>query len=147
MSRFWEEKALDDMTSEEWESLCDGCARCCMIKLQNEDDESEVHYTAVVCDLLDLDHCRCTRYPERHALVPDCVVLTPARAGEFRWLPQTCAYRLVAEGKPLAPWHPLVSGRTETVHEAGISVLGKVVPERAVHEEDLEEMIVTWVEQ
>ncbi len=118
-----------------------------MIKLQNEDDDSEVHYTAVVCNLLELDQCRCTRYPERHALVPDCVVLTPARAGEFRWLPQTCAYRLVAEGKPLAPWHPLVSGSAETVHEAGISVLGKVVSERAVHEEDLEDMIVTWVEQ
>jgi hypothetical protein len=117
-----------------------------MIKLEDEDTH-EVHYTAVVCDLLDLDACRCSRYPQRHELVPDCVVLTPARAREFSWLPVSCAYRTLAEGRELAWWHPLISGRTETVHEAGISVQAKVVPAAMVHEEDQQEMIVTWVEQ
>ena len=146
MTEFWKTKTLEEMSDAEWESLCDGCARCCMIKLEDE-DSGEVHYTAIVCDLLELEQCRCTRYPERHALVPDCVVLTPDRALDFAWLPTTCAYRRIAEGKDLAAWHPLVSGRAETVHEAGISVRGKVVPESAVHEDAAEEMIVTWVEQ
>ncbi len=146
MTDFWKEKSLQEMTDGEWESLCDGCARCCMIKLEDE-ETSEVHYTAVVCDLLDLDECRCTRYPQRHELVPDCVVLTPARALDFSWLPLTCAYRTLAEGRDLAWWHPLVSGQPETVHEAGISVRDKVVPAAAVHEEQQQDMIVTWVEQ
>lgn len=137
---------MHEMSTVQWESLCDGCARCCMIKLQDEDTH-EVHYTAVVCDLLDLDACRCSRYPQRHELVPDCVVLTPERAGEFSWLPVSCAYRTLAEGRELAWWHPLISGRAETVHEAGISVRAKVVPAAMVHEEDQQEMIVTWVEQ
>ncbi len=146
MTEFWKTKTLDEMSEAEWESLCDGCARCCMIKLEDE-DSGEVHYTAMVCDLLELERCRCTRYPERHALVPDCVVLTPDRALDFAWLPTTCAYRRVAEGKDLAAWHPLVSGSADSVHEAGISVRGKVVPESAVHADAGEDMIVTWVEQ
>ena len=146
MTEFWREKSLEHMTAAEWESLCDGCARCCMIKLQDE-DTSEVHYTAMVCDLLDTDACRCTRYAERHRLVPDCVVLTPQRAGEFHWLPTTCAYRTLAEGRDLSWWHPLVSGSPDSVHEAGISVRGKVVPEAAVHSEEQEAMIITWIEQ
>lgn len=146
MTKFWQQKELAQMSDAEWESLCDGCARCCMIKLEDEDTR-EVHYTAVVCDLLALDVCRCTRYPERHELVPDCVVLTPERAADFAWLPTTCAYRTLAEGRELAWWHPLVSGRQDTVHEAGISVQDKVVPEAMVHEDDQQDMIVTWVEQ
>ena len=146
MSRFWEDISMQEMSTVQWESLCDGCARCCMIKLQDEATH-EVHYTAVVCDLLDLDACRCSRYPQRHELVPDCVVLTPERAGEFSWLPVSCAYRTLAEGRELAWWHPLISGRSETVHEAGISVRAKVIPAAMVHEEDQQEMIVTWVEQ
>jgi uncharacterized protein len=134
------------MSEREWELLCDGCARCCMIKLEDE-DTGQVHYTAVVCDLLDLDVCRCKRYPQRHELVPDCVVLTPDRAAEFAWLPTTCAYRMLAEGRDLQWWHPLVSGNPDSVHEAGISVRDKVVPESSVHEDDQMEMIVTWVEQ
>jgi uncharacterized protein len=143
---FWRNRSLADMTEQQWESLCDGCARCCMIKLQDEDTD-EVFYTALVCDLLDEDTCRCTRYPQRHQLVPDCVVLTPERASEFHWLPKSCAYRTLAEGRELAWWHPLVSGRAETVVEAGISVHGRVVPEAAVHQDEHEDMIVTWVER
>ena len=146
MAEFWQEKPLEQMTDAEWESLCDGCARCCMIKLQDE-DSGDVHYTALVCDLLDLDSCRCTRYSERHVLVPDCVVLTPARTSEFHWLPVSCAYRTLAEGRELAWWHPLVSGSDATVHEAGISVRGKVMPAGAVHADEQEDMIINWVEQ
>jgi uncharacterized cysteine cluster protein YcgN (CxxCxxCC family) len=146
MAEFWREKTLQQMSQAEWEALCDGCARCCMIKLQ-DDDTDEVHYTALVCDLLDIEACRCTRYPERHALVPDCVVLTPQRAKDFHWLPRSCAYRSLAEGRDLAWWHPLVSGSADTVHEAGISVRGKVMPEAAVHADEQESMIINWVEQ
>ncbi len=144
--KFWQSKSLQQMNDEEWESLCDGCARCCMIKLEDESTR-QVHYTAMVCELLEQQSCRCTRYPQRHQLVPDCVVLTPRRTEDFHWLPRTCAYRTLAEGRPLAWWHPLVSGRAETVHEAGISVAGKVVSAADVHEEDHEDMIITWVEQ
>ena len=146
MAEFWQEKTLQRMSQAEWEALCDGCARCCMIKLQ-DDETDEVHYTALVCDLLDVEGCRCTRYPERHTLVPDCVVLTPKRAKDFQWLPRSCAYRTLAEGRELAWWHPLVSGSTDTVHQAGISVQGKVMPETAVHVDEQEAMIVNWVEQ
>jgi len=146
MTNFWQDLSLHEMSDAQWESLCDGCARCCMIKLEDEDD-GEVYYTAVVCDLLEQDQCRCSRYPQRHELVPDCVVLTPNAATEFAWLPTTCAYRTLAEGRPLAWWHPLVSGSAETVHEAGISVRGKVVAESSVHAHEHEDMIVTWVEQ
>ena len=146
MTDFWREKTLAEMTDAQWESLCDGCARCCMIKLQDEDTD-EVHYTALVCDLLDINGCRCTRYPQRHELVADCVVLTPDRAAQFHWLPTTCAYRVLAEGGELAWWHPLVSGDPESVHLAGISVRDKVVPQGTVHEDEHQEMVITWVEQ
>ena len=155
---FWETKRLEEMTDAEWESLCDGCARCCMIKLQEDlsedgvSDASEgctepVYYTAAVCDLLDLQTGQCTRYPQRHELVPDCVVLDAQGAKSFSWLPKSCAYRTLAEGRPLPAWHPLVSGEAESVIAADISVLGKVVPVGTVHEEDLEDMIIHWVEQ
>lgn len=145
-AHFWRNTPLDKMSDRQWESLCDGCARCCMIKLEDE-DTAEVHYTALVCDLLDEDSCRCTRYPQRHELVPDCVVLTPQRAADFHWLPVTCAYRTLAEGRPLQWWHPLVSGNQASVVEAGISVKDRVVHESTVHEEEQQDMIVTWVEQ
>lgn len=146
MSAFWLEKELHEMSDAEWESLCDGCARCCMIKLQDEDTD-EVFYTAAVCDLLDLGACRCTRYPQRHELVADCVVLDAQTAQSFDWLPTTCAYRRVANRQPLPDWHPLLSGRADSVHEADVSVLGKVVHESTVHEQDLQSMIVRWIEQ
>ena len=141
---FWESIPLSQMSDEQWESLCDGCARCCLHKLQDEYSET-VHYTAVACRLLDGDDCRCTRYPERQQLVADCVVLRPADAASFYWLPDTCAYRLLAEGRALPDWHPLVSGNPHSVHAAGVSVRGRVIPAQHVHEDDLEEFVITWV--
>ena len=144
-TKFWEQKSLAELDEEEWEALCDGCGRCCMIKLQDEETDA-VHYTALVCDLLDQNDIRCTRYPERHALVPDCVILDAQRAAEFTWLPTSCAYRRLAEGRALDWWHPLVSGRQESVIEAGVSVHGRVVSEKMVHPDDQEDMVITWVE-
>jgi uncharacterized cysteine cluster protein YcgN (CxxCxxCC family) len=143
---FWETKALREMTVQEWESLCDGCARCCLHKLEDEDTE-EVFYTNVACRYLDQDVCRCTEYQDRNRLVPNCVWLTPDDVDTFHWLPTTCAYRLVAEGKDLPNWHPLVSGRLESVREAGISVSGRCQSEVFVHEDEFEDRIIHWVEQ
>lgn len=144
--KFWETKTLRQMSSEEWESLCDGCARCCLHKLEDEESE-EVFYTDVACQYLEQDACRCTEYQDRNRLVPNCVWLTPDDVDTFHWLPTTCAYRLIAEGQPLPSWHPLVSGRAESVHEAGISVAGRCVSEAFVHDEDFEDRIIHWVEQ
>ncbi len=142
---FWQEKSLDDMSRQEWESLCDGCARCCLHKLEDI-DTGEVAYTRVVCRYLDEDNCRCTEYEHRNELVPNCVWLTPDTARGYHWLPSTCAYRLLAEGKDLEWWHPLVSGRWETVAEAGIAVKGRVVNENFVHPDGYEEHIIHWVD-
>ena len=142
---FWTTKTLAEMTGAEWESLCDGCARCCLIKLQDTDSDA-IAYTRVVCRLLDTKACRCTHYPQRHELVDDCVRLTPEGAANFSWLPVSCAYRTIAEGRPLAAWHPLVSGRRDSVHTAGISVRGRVISEDNVHPDGLEEHIIQWVE-
>ncbi len=145
MDRFWEKKSLEELTQSEWESLCDGCARCCMIKLEDEESGS-IDYTAVVCHLLDERSCRCTRYSERHSLVPNCVHLAPEKVSAFQWLPKSCAYRRLAEGKPLEAWHPLISEDVESVHRAQISVRDKVVSEAGIHSEQYEEMIVRWIE-
>jgi hypothetical protein len=133
---FWKTKTLPEMTREEWESLCDGCGRCCLNKLEDE-DTGRFLYTRAACKLLDLDSCRCTDYANRHARVPDCVALTPENVGSLGWLPATCAYRLLEEGKNLQWWHPLVSGRTETVTEAGIAVTGEAYSEEGITVEEL----------
>jgi hypothetical protein len=122
---FWRVKSLETMTQQEWESLCDGCARCCLVKLEDE-DSGEIHFTDLGCKLLDGKTCRCLDYRRRQRRVPDCVRLTPATVRSLSWLPVTCAYRVLAEGGDLAWWHPLVSGSPETVHEAGVSVRGRV---------------------
>ncbi len=141
---WWDELPLEALNETQWEALCDGCARCCMIKLEDE-DSGEIVYTTVVCRYLDMDCARCTVYPERHVRVPDCVPFGAADAADFHWLPDSCAYRKRAAGKPLDWWHPLNSGRPESVQEAGISVIGHVVSEDQVHEDDLELHAVRWV--
>ena len=143
--RFWERFSLAELDAEEWEALCDGCARCCMVKLQDETSD-EIVYTAVVCHLLDLSTCRCTAYGDRHRLVPDCIDFTAGIVEQLSWLPRSCAYRRIAEGRPLADWHWLVCGDRNAVHEAGVSVRGRVVSEAGVPEEALEDMVVHWVE-
>jgi len=129
---FWRTKPLAAMTPDEWESLCDGCGRCCLVKIEDE-DSGHVHYTDVRCRLLDGTTCRCTDYPNRSEQVPDCVRLTPEAVGALEWLPPTCGYRLVAEGRDLPWWHPLVSGDRRTVVEAGVSVAGRTY----AHEDEL----------
>jgi len=141
---FWKTKRLEDMTTEEWESLCDGCGRCCLHKLRYEDTNALAH-TNVACRLLDLHSARCTDYARRHRKVPDCVSLTPATVREIDWLPPTCGYRRLAEGKDLAWWHPLVSGDPNTVHEAGISVRGRAISERKAG--PLEHHLAEWPAQ
>ena len=139
---FWKRKKLAEMTAGEWESLCDGCGKCCLNKLMDE-ETGEIQPTRLACRLLDIGACRCTRYEERQRLVPDCVMLTPANLRELSWMPSTCAYRLLDEGKELAWWHPLVSGDPETVHRAGVSVRGRVVSERGARK-PLEHYVVDW---
>jgi uncharacterized cysteine cluster protein YcgN (CxxCxxCC family) len=141
---FWRRKTLREMTDAEWESLCDGCGRCCLVKLEEEETE-KIYFTDVGCQLLDCDTCRCSDYPNRQARVSDCVRLTPDVVEEIGWLPPTCAYRLLAEGKDLPWWHPLVSGDPATVHAAGISIRGRVVDrEDDVDPDALDDRIVAW---
>lgn len=140
---FWREKSLDEMTDAEWESLCDGCARCCLNKLEDE-DSGAIAWTDIGCVLLDGETCRCSDYANRSATVPDCIRLTPHEIRTLTWLPPTCAYRLVEEGRDLYWWHPLVSGDPETVHQAGISVRGRTVREQDWPLERWEERIVLW---
>ncbi|MDO6681560.1 MULTISPECIES: YcgN family cysteine cluster protein [unclassified Oceanobacter] len=138
---FWQHKRLDEMSKPEWESLCDGCARCCLHKLEDE-DSGDVYYTDIHCRYMDTSDCRCSVYQQRQEKVPTCVWLTPEQASQFFWLPETCAYRLLAEGKPLFDWHPLISGDPASVHTAGISLAGKGVSDDQVPEEDWEDHII-----
>jgi uncharacterized cysteine cluster protein YcgN (CxxCxxCC family) len=140
MPPFWKTKKLHELTEAEWESLCDGCAKCCVHKLEDE-DTGEVHYTCVACRMLDVNTCRCTDYPNRHELVPDCAVLSASQPEHFRWMPETCAYRLMHEGKPLPDWHPLITGDPTSVHAHGASARKKLIPE-FLADDDLEEYIV-----
>lgn len=143
-SQFWKIKRLDEMSPEEWELLCDGCAQCCRIKFQNE-DTGEVSVTPVACGLLDIPTCQCTNYENRLGLVESCVKITPSNVLELSWLPSTCAYRLIAEGSDLYDWHPLVAGNRQEMDRLRISAKSHVVSERDVHPEDLEFRAVKWV--
>lgn len=143
---FWERLALAQMSTEQWESLCDGCGRCCARKLEDSDTGS-VKYTRAACRLLDIEACRCTDYPNRSRRVADCVVLNPQTTRAYDWLPRSCAYRRLAEGRGLSWWHPLVSGDPQTVHEAGISVRGQLISEEHVHEDDLPGILVEWLDE
>lgn len=138
---FWKTKSLQEMSASEWESLCDGCGKCCLQKLQDE-DSGEVYYTRVVCRYM-TDDCRCSQYSERQRLVPNCVWLTPDDVDQFFWLPQTCAYRRVAEGRDLPEWHPLVSGDANLIHTRNASVKHwDLVRDDRVNEEEWEEFII-----
>lgn len=138
---FWQEKHLTELSDEEWESLCDGCGKCCLNKLEDI-DSGELWFTNVVCRFFDEEHCRCLDYPRRNIIVPECVVLDRHDL-DTHMMPETCAYRLLSEGRPLPEWHPLVSGDPESVFLAGHSIRGRVVSE--VEADDLEMHLIEWV--
>ena len=142
--RFWETKSLSELDDDEWEALCDGCAQCCRLRFRDSETDALATKT-LVCGLLDLPTRRCTSYPQRHELVPDCVVLTPEKAATFDWLPETCAYRRLAHGQQLEPWHPLLSGTFDSVEQAGVSVADQVISAKDVHPDDIEHHILKWV--
>ncbi len=140
--RFWERKPLSKMSQREWEALCDGCGKCCLNKLEDE-DTGEVALTRIACRLLDDDTCRCAHYENRHQFVPDCIVLRPDNLDTHAyWMPDTCAYRLLWQGNPLPDWHPLITGSAQSVHDAGISVRGITLSEFDIPKEDWEEHII-----
>ena len=140
--RFWEKKPIAKLSRKEWEAVCGGCGKCCLNKLEDE-ESGEVALTRVACRLLDDATCRCAHYDTRHQFVPDCIVLKPSNIEEhLYWIPQTCAYRLVYERKPLFDWHPLISGTAETVHAAGVSMRSQTVSEFDVADEDWEDHII-----
>jgi hypothetical protein len=141
---FWQRKRLAEMTPAEWESLCDGCGKCCLVKLEDE-DTAEVYYTELACSQMVTATCQCQSYSNRQQVVPECTVLTPDNIDQFHWLPFTCAYRTLAEGRPLPSWHPLRSGDPATVHEAGVSVAHRVTPADQVPQQDWQEHIIHWV--
>ena len=128
---FWKLKKLSEMSQDEWESLCDGCGKCCLVKLQDEETD-DIYYTSLSCQLLNIKSCKCSDYKNRHKTIPDCLQFTHDIVKEITWLPETCAYRLLEEGKDLFWWHPLVSGDPNSVHEAGISVRDWAINEKQV---------------
>lgn len=140
--RFWEKYPMNRLTQAEWEALCDGCGKCCLNKLEDE-ETGEVALTRVACRLLDDSTCLCGQYKTRHQFVPECIVLTPANMDKNAyWMPETCAYKLLWQGKRLYNWHPLISGDPQSVHDAGVSVQGITIPEFEVPEEDWEDYII-----
>ena len=140
---FWRVKTLEEMSDAEWESLCDGCGRCCLNKLEDW-DTGAIEWTDVACHLLDGNTCRCSDYENRQARVPDCIGLNPASVRTLTWLPPSCAYRLVAEGRDLYWWHPLLSGDPDSVHQAGISVRDRTISETEIPVDGLEDRVVAW---
>jgi uncharacterized cysteine cluster protein YcgN (CxxCxxCC family) len=144
---FWEIKSLNEMTPEEWEALCDGCAKCCLFKIEDE-DTGEVFYTNIACRMLDFDTCRCKIYEHRFKVIKDCLSLTYEKLLEIDWLPKSCAYRRLAEGRGLAWWHPLISGTRDTLRQAGISVCCQnLVRELQADLSKIEEYVIDWIEQ
>ncbi len=146
ISRFWEVKSLQQMSVEEWESLCDGCGRCCLNKLEDW-DTGEIHFTNIACSLFDGTSCCCKDYENRFETVPDCVKLEPQDIANYHWLPPTCAYRRLEEGKDLPDWHPLITGDANSVHRAGISVQGRTIPEDGIGVDQYEDHLVDWVDK
>lgn len=140
---FWKMKTLSQLTKPEWESLCDGCGKCCLIQLEDEDSGLRLQ-TDITCRLFNAETCRCGDYVNRKKRVPDCVILNAQNVTELDWMPKTCAYRLVAEGKDLFDWHPLISGQAMSVHDAGMSVRNQVISEDDVDEAQWEDRIVEW---
>lgn len=140
---FWTCKSLAEMSPQEWESLCDGCGKCCLIRLE-DDETQQVYTTDVHCRLFDTHTCRCTNYENRKQFVPDCVILKPTTISALKWMPRTCAYRLLSEGKPLPDWHPLVTGDPGSVHKAGMSVKEATESETELSDDDLLSRITVW---
>jgi len=138
---FWKKKPFSVMTLDEWEALCDGCGICCLYKVEDE-DTCEVELTNIACRFLDLECIRCQLYDDRKQAMPTCIKLTPSKVETLQWLPDTCAYRLIMRGQPLPDWHPLVSGSQESIHEAGVSVKGNVIPESASNLNHIEEYVI-----
>ncbi len=140
---FWKTKKLAEMTTEEWESLCDNCGKCCLHKLEDE-DTGDIYFTSVACNLLNLDTCRCTRYTERTQIVPECLDIRQLDIGNYHWLPSTCAYRLLNDGEELPVWHPLNSKSPDSVEDAGISIRSYAMKESEI--DDLEDHIIEWLD-
>lgn len=138
---FWRSKSLAEMTTDEWEQLCDGCGKCCLEKLEDI-DTGEIHYTNVACRLLDMNNLRCRRYTTRQRWVPTCAKLTPENIQTLSWMPSTCAYRLLARGEDLPAWHPLITGEASSTHAAGQSARGRIISERTAG--PLHHHIVSW---
>jgi uncharacterized cysteine cluster protein YcgN (CxxCxxCC family) len=138
---FWKQKSLAEMNRKEWESLCDSCGKCCLHKLEDE-ETGEIYYTDVACRFLDSKTIKCSKYTVRKRYVGNCVVMNANLLDQLPWMPSTCAYRLLYEGKDLPEWHPLVSGDPDSVHKAGVSVKGRYVDEREAG--DFEDHLVDW---
>lgn len=143
MKEFWKTKRLDEMSAYEWEQLCDGCGRCCLVRLEDE-ESGQFFTTRLACRQLDIGQCKCSNYEKRHEIVADCIALTPENIRGLDWIPESCAYRRLAEGRELAWWHPLVSGNAESVHEAGISVREQAISEDKVPIEKIEDYIYKY---
>ena len=139
---FWKTKKLTEMTDPEWESLCDNCGKCCLHKLENE-KTNEIFFTNVACKLLKLETCRCSRYNQRTELIPTCLDIKLLDVEKYNWLPSTCAYRLLNEGKDLASWHPLISGNSASVKRAGVSITSYAITESSAN--NLKDHIMKWL--
>ncbi len=143
IEKFWEKKLLSELTKEEWESLCDGCGKCCVLKLENVDNK-KIYYTNVSCKLLNRKNIKCNNYKNRKKIVPNCIKLSPKNINYLKWMPKTCAYRRINEGKKLFDWHPLISKRKNSTIESGNSIYGKILSENNVKEDDLIYYLYDW---